>query len=212
MYIIFEGIDGSGKSTQCDLLGQSLIRIGYTPIHLQEPSYGQTGRLIRRLINTTSDLEAGELHKLFTRDREEHVRDKINPLLRLVNANTKFVLLQDRGYLSAPAYQAENSQDVFSMLAEQQAIAPRPDMFIYIDVDEKEAMRRIGEREAGKTVFESEQRLRLIRERYKLLLNHHFECIVEFDGTLKRELLHDRICDIVLRELRGGQEFSETSC
>ena len=84
MYIVFEGIDGCGKSTQCKMLGQRLNKLGYTPIHIQEPSYGELGRRVRYVIRTEIDPVAGELHKLFTKDRVEHLLYKILPALRLI--------------------------------------------------------------------------------------------------------------------------------
>ncbi len=202
MYIVFEGINGSGKSTQCEMLGRALDNYGYTPVYLHEPSHGETGRLIRSLIKSRTDTGTRELHELFTKDRKEHVRDNIEPLLNLIKTNASFFLLQSRGYLSAPAYQAQKSQDIFAMLAEQQRIAPRPDMFIYIDIDEKEAMARIRQRGADSTIFDSERKLKYIRERYKALVDNDSERIVEFDGTLNPDTLHENIWRLVLPELR----------
>lgn len=202
MYIVFEGIDGSGKSTQCQMLGQALNKLGYTPIYVQEPSYGETGRRVRRIISAEDDPEASRLHDLFTTDRKEHVRDKIIPSLELIDANPSFVLLQSRGYLSAPAYQGAESQDLLSILREQQSIAPRPDMFLYIDVDEGTAIERIRDRNEDRVTFDTEHKLREIRRRYLAIIGEESENILKFDGNQQQEVLHTSILDLVLSELQ----------
>ncbi|RLA54459.1 MAG: dTMP kinase [Gammaproteobacteria bacterium] len=205
MYIVFEGIDGSGKTTQCQLLGRALDTRGYTPIYLQEPTYGELGRNIRDVIATESDLVPSELHKLFTEDRVAHVNEKILPVLRLIEIHPNFVLLQSRGYLSAPTYQADDLQDLAAILRGQQEIAPRPDMFIYIDVNERVAMQRIRNRDATRVTFDKEKKLKSIRERYLSLIDEPSERIVQFDGDQCEESLHQSILELVTTELQGEQ-------
>ena len=201
MYIVFEGIDGSGKSTQCELLGRALDRRGITPIYLREPSFGDLGRQVRDQISTETDLDPGVLHEMFTADRISHVAEKIRPALQFIERHDGFVLLQSRGYLSAPAYQGGDADDLIAMLRGQQEIAPKPDVFIYIDVDEQVAIDRIRERNAARVTFDTEEKLWRIRERYLTLIDEPSERIVKFDGDQSSEALHKSILKFVTTEL-----------
>ena len=169
-HVVFEGIDGSGKDTQIALLCRHLRRTGVTPIELHEPSYGPHGTEARlRIANgTLGDLR--HQRDLFTRDRRDHVLRKIRPLRHFVDANPGFMLVQNRYYLSAPAYQADcdSLDELASMLDEQRAFAPAPDVFLVLDVPIGVALERLAKR-GGSDCLESRDRLEKAKARYETL-------------------------------------------
>jgi dTMP kinase len=101
LLIVFEGIDGSGKTTHVRLLDQRLRRAGYDVVCLKEPTEGPWGQKLRQLaqhgrqeIPPTTELE------WFLQDRREDVEHNIQPAL----ARGQIVVL-DRYYFSTIAYQ-----------------------------------------------------------------------------------------------------------
>ena len=160
MYVVFEGIDGSGKTTQLTLLCDRLRRLFYTPIRLAEPTYGIYGKNIREHMRKGDGISMERQRELFTLDRREHVKKKLKPALEFIRANESFVIVQDRYYLSASAYQADGEVDMLTLLKEQQSIAPKPDYVFLIDVSPKEAMQRLLKGSPDDlTLFENEEKL-----------------------------------------------------
>lgn len=144
-YVAIEGIDGCGKSTMCITLQQRLTRLGHLPILLIEPSYTVSGSYARQLAVAGAEPEA--LHMAFTADRFELARKRTLPLLELAQSKpgNGIVLVQDRSYFSAPAYQRAN-HDITETIMEQEAIAPRPDRVVLLDVTPQLAWQRQNDR------------------------------------------------------------------
>ena len=199
-YIAFEGIDGSGKSTQIALLCDWLVRRYYTPIRLLEPSYGRYGRAVRKSMDAGDDLPVEKQIELFTLDRKDHVRQKIQPLLRFVRDNNYFVLVQDRCYLSAPAYQAVGTTAIVALLRMQQEFAPKPDVSFLIDTPVAEALRRKRRAVERCNLFETAKILQRARENYLFLAGEGTENITVVDGSKGRTEVHRAV-------LRNLEEF-----
>src|SRR5580704_16749669 len=98
-YIVFEGIDGAGKSTQIRRLTDKLRELDVTPIELCEPTYGPEGQAIRRFLKSKELPPVKRQIELFTRDRRFHVRSRIRPLLALMKRHSQFAIVQHRYYL-----------------------------------------------------------------------------------------------------------------
>jgi dTMP kinase len=145
-YVVFEGIDGAGKTATAAALGERVTRAFYTPIHLAEPSYSKFGVRARDLMSTDSRRDTALEHSLFTADRIEHVTQKVAPLLDFVKRADSFLIIQDRYYLSAPVYQANTRDQMSALLQSQQRIAPTPDRVFLLDVDPMVAAARIEAR------------------------------------------------------------------
>lgn len=199
MYIVFEGIDGSGKSTIITALSKKLETLNITPICLYEPTHSAKGLAARKLFEGNMKPRASDLHPLLTQDRIDHVKNKIRPALEFIQSNPKFCLLQDRGYLSAPAYQATCNDNIFPMLKEQMAIAPEPDVFFLIDIKATLAMERINARAEIKSVFDRKDALEEIRQRYLALANSGKAPVKIIDGTKLTSAIVDEISDFIHR-------------
>jgi dTMP kinase len=197
-YIAIEGIDGSGKDTQLQLLSLRLDREGLTPIVLHEPSYGRHGRALRTRL---ADLPPGspEQRALFTEDRRDHAARKIIPSLAFVRANPGFVLLQNRSVLSAAAYQPLGPEDVElkRTIAEQLSFTPLPDLTIILDIPTDLAMQRI----AGRRQVHSLERSEILEgagHRYRRLAELYPQ-VVLIDATAPPDQLSDSIRDELTR-------------
>lgn len=200
-YIAFEGIDGSGKTTQVSLLSTWLVRQGYTPIMLVEPTFGRYGREIRRRIQEGWCSSLDEQIELFTLDRKEHVRRTLRPLLGFVREHDGFFVIQDRCYLSAPAYQAHGQPAMMSLLQTQQAIAPCPDIIFLIDAPVGQALKRKIHHDSQRNVFEHESVLTRVRSNYLYLANKASERILLLDGSADINAVHTTILTTLRPEL-----------
>jgi len=136
--IAFEGIDGTGKSTQIALLADYLTARGYHVTTTREPTDGPYGRKIRSLFASRHHLTAEEELALFMADRREHVRDLIKPALAAGK-----VVLTDRYYLSTAAYQGALGHDPARIIAENEKFAPIPDLVVLLELSPAESVHRI---------------------------------------------------------------------
>lgn len=135
--IVFEGIDGTGKSTQLKLLAEALKRHGYQVIATREPTDGRFGRKIRSLYSSRDTLSADEELELFISDRKEHLKTVLRPAL-----DNGRIVLCDRYFLSTAAYQGAKGLDPEKIIALHD-FAPAPDLALIIELDPAEGIRRI---------------------------------------------------------------------
>ncbi len=120
--IVFEGTDGTGKSTQVHLLSEYLQERGYPVVVTREPTEGPFGRKIRALYTQRATSSGVEELELFLADRREHVEQLLAPGL----AQGKIILC-DRYFLSTAAYQGARGFDPEKIL-ELNRFAPDPDL------------------------------------------------------------------------------------
>ncbi len=155
MFIVLEGIDGTGKSTQARKLAEHFIAQGREVILSREPTDGPWGTLLRNSAET-GRLSPEEELETFIKDRRQHVEELITPAL----AAGKVVIL-DRYYFSTMAYQGARGFDPQQIRKDNEAFAPVPDLLLLLDLDVDTALTRIGSR--GDTANEFEQRANLAR-------------------------------------------------
>jgi dTMP kinase len=75
--IVFEGIDGAGKSTQAEILLNKLDELGYSVVYFREPSDSKWGQEIKRKAQYADSLTPQEELELFQKDREENVKNNL---------------------------------------------------------------------------------------------------------------------------------------
>jgi dTMP kinase len=136
--IVFEGIDGAGKSTQVERLAGFLRGQGRVVQTTREPTTGQYGAKIRQLSGEGAPLSLEEELALFVEDRREHVRDLIEPALARGE-----VVLSDRYYLSNVAYQGARGLEPGAILARNEALFPAPTAAILLEASAQEGLGRV---------------------------------------------------------------------
>jgi len=195
--IAFEGIDGTGKSTQIHLLADYLRAKGFEVVETREPTDGPYGRRIRRLyVNRQSSTPKEEL-ELFVQDRRQHVDEVIAPAL----AEGKIVLT-DRYYYSTAAYQGAVGMDP-EMIFAANDFAPRPDLVVLLVMNPEESVRRI-EQLRGERLNDFEQ-IEQLRKVADLFATFSDDCILRVDAA--------RPIDRVQAEIRRGvQPIIEKAC
>lgn len=177
MFIVLEGIDGSGKSTQARKLAEHFIGKGRTVALSREPTNGPWGTLLRNSAET-GRLSPQEELDAFLKDRRQHVEELIAPALAAGN-----VVILDRYYFSTMAYQGARGFDPGQIRRDNEAFAPVPDLLLILDLDIDTALKRIGSR--GDTANEFEQRANLerCREIFLSLKDEPFARVIDATGS-----------------------------
>ncbi len=162
--IVFEGIDGTGKSTQIKGLADYLTGHGYSVTLLREPTDGPHGRRIRQLATAGLDgISAEEECELFRLDRVEDVARNIRPALERGD-----IVLLDRYYFSTMAYQGARGLDMDQIRRANEAFAPIPDRVLYLDLAPEASIERIRSgRGETPNLFERREFLETVRANYQ---------------------------------------------
>lgn len=159
-FVVFEGIDGSGKSTQALRLANVLTSLGIDSILTSEPSDGPMGLYIRSM---TERPDPEEEVRLFSEDRRRHVENVIEPNLR----NGRVVIC-DRYVYSSVAYQGARGVDVRHIMEANRPFCIQPDLIVFIDVPVDDALERIRLQRGGDvTPFEKAEELEAVAEIYR---------------------------------------------
>lgn len=203
MFIVLEGPDGAGISTQTALLRSGLAARGLQAIATKEPTTGPIGLLIRqalthRLVYPPSEPIGDDvLALLYAADRLDHLRAGIIPRLE---AGVHVVC--DRYRLSSYAYQgASLGQDWVRALNSR---ATPPDLTFFIDVPPDVSQSRIASRGDYVELYETDERLKPVYENYRVLielLKADGEHIVTIDGTLPIGMVAANILEKALKFL-----------
>ena len=193
MFIVFEGIDGTGKSPQVSLLAEALRAQGHEVITSKEPTDGPHGKRLRDSAET-GRLSPQEELDLFHLDRKEHVENLISPAL----ARGASVIL-DRYYFSTMAYQGLRGFDPAEIRRTNEEFAPLPDHVFILEVPIDIALSRIGIRDGEANEFEQRGALEGCHEIFSQLPD---DFIHRIDATTSPREVHAE----VLRQLQQKTE------
>ena len=178
-FIVFEGIDGAGKTTQLDRTEKAFLDAGIPVFRTAEPTSSETGKLLRRALSGEIKKTPAELALLFTLDRAEH-----NKEIEKALAEGKTVLC-DRYYYSTIAYQGSaTSPEWVKCLNLDCPDIRTPDLCIFLDLMPDESIRRIASRGEAAEIYETKAQLAAIRQNFldtlKALPNVH---VVDASGS-----------------------------
>ncbi|MCD6491766.1 MAG: dTMP kinase [Candidatus Njordarchaeia archaeon] len=201
LLIVIEGIDGSGKSIQSQLLYQELLSRGIPAELLFEPTEGKYGKLIRKKLKNAS-LTPEEAFKLFVLDRKENVMKNILPALKAGK-----VIIMDRYYTSTIAYQGASGIPIQKILKEHQ-FAPEPDLVFIIDIPVSEAFKRLSKKNSD--AFEKNfDFLERVRKMYLDLHKYINSKVIILDGRKELSQLHNEILKYTLEFIAKKHESLE---
>lgn len=137
--IVFEGVDGAGKSTQARLLYERLKRDGVEVELSKEPTDEEWGKKLKQLIERGREgVTPQEELEWFIKDRYQHVEKIINPGLK----NNKIIIL-DRYYFSTIAYQGTLGLNIREIEERNREFAPEPDLLFLIEIPPYVGIQRI---------------------------------------------------------------------
>ncbi len=205
MFITFEGIEGSGKSTQARLLYEWFINKGYECILTREPGATRIGKILRRILlvpHNEAITKEAELF-LYLADRSQHIENVIRPAL-----NEKKIVIVDRFIDSTIAYQGYGRGLHIDFLEKLNSVVLkglRPDITFLLDIDPEKGLRRVEERNkkddsSKKEVrFEKEEILfhRKVREGYLELSERFKDRIVALDGSEGIDMIFEKVVFII---------------
>jgi dTMP kinase len=185
LFIVFEGLDGAGKTTQIRLLYDHLRQEGYNVVCLKEPTGGPWGQKIRHLaqhgrrgVPPATELE------WFLEDRRQDVEENIRPAL----ARGRIVVL-DRYYFSTMAYQGALGCDPEVIRTRNEAFAPSPDLLFLLEISPAEGLQRVQQDRK----LDDFERLDYLEQVAALFAQMHFPYLRRIPATLKPEAMHARI-------------------
>ena len=165
-FIVFEGIDGSGKSTQIRLLAERLSASGREVYTTAEPTASVSGGLLRDALSGVSKRSACELAALFLLDRINHNVTEAGGIGKMLEAG--YDVICDRYYYSSIAYQG--SETDFEWVKTLNVSCPeirRPDVCIFLDLDPDTSLARIEKGRAVTEIYEKKDKLAAVRASYK---------------------------------------------
>lgn len=173
--IVFEGIDGSGKTTVSRLFFKHLKDKKISTSWFREPSDSKWGKKIRELAEKMDSIPIDDEFRYFLEDRKWDVKNNILPSLK-----SGEIVILDRYYFSSACYQGARGLNVEEIIKKNRKFSPEPDLLFLIDVDIPTAMERIkSSRVAEAKLFEKESFLLKVRKNY---LDLKFDFIRIIDG------------------------------
>jgi dTMP kinase len=187
--IVFEGIDGAGKTTQAEALRDRLYKRGLKVLFFREPSEGKWGRIIRQKAAQENSLSPEEELDLFQKDRQENVNLNLKPALKAKN-----IVLLDRYYFSTMAYQGAKGIDPEFIRSLNQKFVVEPDLVFIMDIEADKGLSRIQNRKNRDLLFEREDYLVRVREIFHSIQG---ENITHIDARLPQH----EITDIMEKEI-----------
>ena len=205
MFVTFEGIDGSGKSTQLRLLADHLQAKGHEVIVTREPGGSKGAEDIRRLLveGDPGRWSAETEILLFTAARRDHVERLIQPGLA-----AGAIVVSDRFADSTRVYQGATRGDLRATVDALHArmIAMEPELTLVIDMDPDAALARGLARQSGEDRFEDFGAAfqRKLRDGFLALTEEYPARVRLVDGSRDREAVAADVAAIVDAALAAG--------
>ena len=175
-FIVIEGLDGAGTTTQCRRLVERLRRRGRRALLTREPSDGPVGAMIRQMLSRrvvapdgsggVEPVDDDVLALLFAADRLDHLSAEVDPA-----AEEGTIVVSDRYYHSSFAYQGEERGGDFDFewVRRLNERARRPDLTVFLEASTDTCLERMSDR-ATRDIYENRARLEALEERYRAVI------------------------------------------
>lgn len=165
LFIAFEGIDGSGKSTQVQSLTQKLEAEGHKVYSTFEPTSSPIGKMIRGIFSHQMKADHYTIAGLFLADRMNHIMNEEDGLLKKLSEG--YTVITDRYYFSSYAYHGAHVP--MNWVIESNAMCAellRPDLTIYIDISPEVSMERLRKGRESLELFETLENQKKVHKKY----------------------------------------------
>ncbi len=200
-FIVFEGIDGAGKTTQVELLKKELIERGEKVYVTAEPTSLPSGKELRRVLSGEIKKSDCEIAAMFTLDRIAHNLDADFGIEKLLAEG--YIILCDRYYYSTLAYQGASVDYAWvrALNVDCPAIR-RPDLCIFLDLTPEQSMARISRGRESTEIFENTETLTKVRNSFMRVIDDlgRTESIKVIDASSDVDTVAAKILDIVLEQ------------
>ncbi len=165
LFIAFEGIDGSGKSTQSKLLEEKLKAEGIKVYHTYEPTGSPIGLMIKKIFRHEMEADHRTIAGLYVADRIDHLTNHNDGILKKLDEG--FTVITDRYYFSSYAYQGTHMPQDWVIIANSiSADLLRPDLNIFIDVSPEIGIKRLNKNRNQIELYESLENLKNVKAKY----------------------------------------------
>ena len=194
-FIVFEGLDGSGQSTQASLLKDFLIKEKIDVVLTKEPTLtSSAGQKIKEILDEKSTISPEQLQLLFTEDRREHLEKVIIPALKMGQ-----YVISDRYFFSTFAYGTAEGLDLEWLIKINNDFL-LPDLTFLLKVRPEICLERIQKRGLGIKLFEKKEKLIRVWQVYEIL-PQRFQNIYLVDGEKSIEEVFKEIKEIVISQI-----------
>jgi len=211
-FIAFEGIDGSGKSTQVKLLSDRLKKEGLKIYTTFEPTDSPIGSVIKNIFRHRIEADHRTIAGLYVADRLDHLTNKTNGILKKMEEG--YSVITDRYYFSSYAYQGTHmSLDWVIQANSLSAELLRPDLSIFIDISPEVSMQRLSEGRDMIQLYESLENLHNVRAKYFEAFEKlkDQEKIFIVDGNRSFEAIFNDVWDKIYPLLKPQQSLAGKS-
>lgn len=204
--VVFEGIDGAGKTTQANLLFDQLKRKQFDVILSKEPTDSIYGQKIKKLAQGERvSVKPLDEYRLFINDRKVHVANVIKPALE-----EKKIVILDRYYFSTIAYQGAIGLNPKKIKLENESFAPVPEIVFLLNIPPRLGLRRIQKgRNEEPNLFEREENLIKVKNILDSLKENY---IVPINGAEEIEEIHNTVMnvinDIIVHYLTKDEQYT----
>ncbi len=186
-FIVLEGLDGSGQSTQASLLGDFFIKNGKDVVLTKEPTQtSEAGKKIKKVLEENIEINPLELQKLYAQDRAEHLEKVVVPALKQGKT-----VISDRYFFSTFAFGTAHGADLEELIKMNDNFL-YPDLVFLLKVDSKVCIERIEKRADPRTLFEREEKLEKVWQVYNTF-PLRFENIKLINGEQSIEQVFDEV-------------------
>ncbi len=184
-FIVFEGIDGSGKSTQARMLYDYWISKGVSSYLTCEPTKGPIGKMIRQIFSGELQMDNLVVAGLFVADRLDHLTNPEYGIMKMLDQGIN--VITDRYYLSSYAYQGVFAPMEWIIQANARARELlKPDITFYLELDPSHSMHRINSNRSSKEIYENLDIQKKVSENYikAIDINNDEENIIIINALL----------------------------
>ncbi len=203
LFIVLEGIDGSGTSTQAALLQHYFITHNQKAVLSPEPTEGIIGKLIRQGMQhpifafEDSLLFDQQMAYLFAADRHHHLYNQQDGVFKLIKKNGCHVITT-RYYFSSFAYNGNTSED-WAFIQRLNHDFPQPDLVIYCDLPVEASLLRIQDR-STKEIYETQEKLTSVRQNYEKLFKDYSGKLLQVNAIKSKEEVHKTIVNYLQKK------------
>jgi len=187
LFIAFEGLDGSGQTTQANLLKNYFKKQGLSVVLTKEPTLdSNAGKKIKKILNKKIEVMPNHLQELFAEDRNWHQKNRVIPALKQGK-----VVISDRSQFSSFAFGAASGTNLNYLFSLNDEFI-MPDLVILLKTSPKTSIERIEKRGTEKTLFEKEKQLEKVWSVFEEL-SKQFKNIIIVDGEKSIEEIHNQV-------------------
>ncbi len=194
-FIVLEGLDGAGTTTQLNNVAKELIKCNKTVFKTFEPTDGSIGRLIRSVLQKKVSLEPKSISKLFVADRYEHIYGNEGIISHLNNGG---YVLCDRYLFSSLAYQSPECG--FDFVYNINKEYPLPEHLFFISTPVDVCQERINKRGDAKELFDAKEYQTIVDSNYNIALKKYENSDMKIhliDGTNTPQNITNEIMEII---------------